>query len=153
MHGRAQTFSEQVIENMIDDSRSGVSDVTFHTAPPIGGLSCWQYIWYLSDTRIMHCNKFIKYTLRNNIEWLVCYSTLEYTRSEEKKLEQWQIIEPWQTFYLDCDFKADDFRHFNCKLLSQTNVKELAEPTRQSNLQLKHSRKMLAIWRLGIGQK
>ena len=40
MHGRAKTFSEQVIESIIDDSRSGMSGVAFRTVPPIGGLSC-----------------------------------------------------------------------------------------------------------------
>ena len=40
MHGHARTFSEQVIASIIDNSRCGISDVAFHTAPPIGGLSC-----------------------------------------------------------------------------------------------------------------
>ena len=35
MHGRAKASSEQVIE-----SRSGMRDVAFRTAPRIGGLSC-----------------------------------------------------------------------------------------------------------------
>ena len=40
MHGLAWTFSEQMIASIIDDSRCGIGDVAFHTAPPIGGLSC-----------------------------------------------------------------------------------------------------------------
>ena len=39
MHGHAQTFSEQVIASIIDDSRCGMSDVAFRVAPPIGGPS------------------------------------------------------------------------------------------------------------------
>ena len=31
-------FSEQVISSIIDDSRCGMSNVGFHTAPPNGGL-------------------------------------------------------------------------------------------------------------------
>ena len=40
MHGRARTFSEQVIPSIIYDLRCGISDVAFRTAPPFGGLSC-----------------------------------------------------------------------------------------------------------------
>ena len=41
MHGRATTmFSEKVISNIIDDSRSVMSDVAFRTASPVGELSC-----------------------------------------------------------------------------------------------------------------
>ena len=36
MHGNALTFSEQVIADIIYDSRGGMSDVAFRTAPPIG---------------------------------------------------------------------------------------------------------------------
>ena len=34
-------FSEQVTTGIIYDSRCGISDVAFHTAPPIGGLLVW----------------------------------------------------------------------------------------------------------------
>ena len=43
MHER---FSEQVIASIIDDSRCGMSDVVFHTAPPIGGLSCFNLLFF-----------------------------------------------------------------------------------------------------------
>ena len=41
MHGHARTFSEQVITSIIDDSRCGMSDLAFRTAPPIGGPPCF----------------------------------------------------------------------------------------------------------------
>ena len=37
---RPRTFSEQVIASIKVDSRSGMRDVAFRTAPPIGELSC-----------------------------------------------------------------------------------------------------------------
>ena len=40
VNGNTRTFSEQVIASIIEDSRCGMSVVAFHTAPPIGGLSC-----------------------------------------------------------------------------------------------------------------
>ena len=40
-HGHARMFSEQVVPSIIDDSRRGMSDIAFRTAPPIGGLSCF----------------------------------------------------------------------------------------------------------------
>ena len=47
-HGRVDrdnnttfTISEQVITSIIEDSRCGMSDVAFRTAPPLGGLSCF----------------------------------------------------------------------------------------------------------------
>ena len=40
MHGHALTLSEQVIACITEDSRSGMNDVAFRTAPPIGELSC-----------------------------------------------------------------------------------------------------------------
>ena len=43
MHANVRTFSEQVIASIIYDSRCGMSDVAFRTAPPIGGPSC--YYW------------------------------------------------------------------------------------------------------------
>ena len=36
----AWTFAEQVIASIIDDSRCGMSNMAFRTAPPICGLSC-----------------------------------------------------------------------------------------------------------------
>ena len=48
MHGHAQTFSEQVIESIIDDSRCGMSGVAFRTAQPIDGLSCFEGIVLIS---------------------------------------------------------------------------------------------------------
>ena len=43
MHGNARTFSEQVIASIIYDSRGGMSDVAFRTAPPIGEPSCLNF--------------------------------------------------------------------------------------------------------------
>ena len=40
MHGNTRTFSEQVIPRIIYDSRCGISNVAFRTAPSIGGPSC-----------------------------------------------------------------------------------------------------------------
>ena len=40
MHGHARTFSEQLIASITHDSRCGMSDVAFRSAPPIGGLFC-----------------------------------------------------------------------------------------------------------------
>ena len=42
--GNAWTFSEQVIASIIWDSRRGMSDVAFCTAPPIGWPSCQFYL-------------------------------------------------------------------------------------------------------------
>ena len=42
IQGDARTFSEQVIDSIICDSRCGVSEVVaFRIAPPIGGPSCF----------------------------------------------------------------------------------------------------------------
>ena len=41
MRGRAKPFSEQVIESIIDGSRTGMSDVAFRLAPQIGGFYCF----------------------------------------------------------------------------------------------------------------
>ena len=41
MHGNALTFSEQHIASIIYDTRCGMTDVAFRTAPPIGGPSCY----------------------------------------------------------------------------------------------------------------
>ena len=41
MHERAKTVSQQVKESIADDSRFGIGDDAFRTAPPIGGLSCF----------------------------------------------------------------------------------------------------------------
>ena len=40
---RVITFSELVIACIIDDSRSGISDVAFRAAPQIGGVSYNNY--------------------------------------------------------------------------------------------------------------
>ena len=40
MHGNARKFLEQVSTSIIYDSRCGMRDVTFRTAPPIGWPSC-----------------------------------------------------------------------------------------------------------------
>ena len=48
MHGHAWIFSEQVKANITDDSRCGVSDVAFRTAPPIGGFSFLPVILHMS---------------------------------------------------------------------------------------------------------
>ena len=37
-----RTYDEQVIASIIDDSRCGMSAVSFRTAPAIGGLSCFK---------------------------------------------------------------------------------------------------------------
>ena len=50
MHGRAKTFSQQVMESIIDDICSGISDVAFRTAQPIGGLSCSICFMYVEVT-------------------------------------------------------------------------------------------------------
>ena len=39
-HVNTRTFSEQVIARILYDSRCGMSDVAFCTAPPFGGPSC-----------------------------------------------------------------------------------------------------------------
>ena len=38
--GNARTFSQKVIASIVYDSRCGMSDVAFCTAPPLGGASC-----------------------------------------------------------------------------------------------------------------
>ena len=38
--GMLKAFSEQVTESVMDVSSSGMSDVAFRTASPIGALSC-----------------------------------------------------------------------------------------------------------------
>ena len=44
IQGNAGTFSEQVIASIIYDSRCGMSDVAFCTAPPTGGPSCFFFV-------------------------------------------------------------------------------------------------------------
>ena len=38
MHSQAWSSSEQVIASIVNESRCGMSDVAFRTAPPIGGI-------------------------------------------------------------------------------------------------------------------
>ena len=52
MHGHSWTFSELVIASIIEDSRCGISDVAFHTAPRIGGLSCLLSLYPLLPAQI-----------------------------------------------------------------------------------------------------
>ena len=55
MHGYARTFSEQAIASIINDSRCEMSDDAFRTAPPTGGLSCFEDLEIFSFPR---CNIF-----------------------------------------------------------------------------------------------
>ena len=52
MYGHAWTLSEQVIASFIDDSRCGMSDVAFRTAPLISGLSCLAFLLLHAATNI-----------------------------------------------------------------------------------------------------
>ena len=55
MHGRAKTFSEQVSESIIDDSRSGMSDVAFRTVLIKWWVSCfYNQILYLSSLSLQY---------------------------------------------------------------------------------------------------
>ena len=52
--------SGQVIESIMDDSRYGMNNVVFHTAPPIGGLSCqsclYRLDYYGKSSSVSHLN-------------------------------------------------------------------------------------------------
>ena len=45
--GVHNVFSEQVVPSIINDSRSGLSNLAFRTAPPIGGLLVQLLVIYL----------------------------------------------------------------------------------------------------------
>ena len=71
MHGHASTTAEQVIASIIDDSRCGISDVAFCTAPPIGGLSCL-YMFYGVLYALEISRELAGYTVVNDMSIVKC---------------------------------------------------------------------------------
>ena len=85
------TFSEQVIASIVDDSRCGMSNIAFRTAPPIGGLSCWKRddqklssLW-----AVAHWSRFSDIINRRNFEDVIAWKIICFilcTACQQKNL-------------------------------------------------------------------
>ena len=78
-HGHAWTFSEQVMTSIIDDSRCGMSEVAFHTAPPV---SCKVRQLYISRTAWPTSTKFYRDVQTDLLYIHTRYDVIKYFRFE-----------------------------------------------------------------------